>query len=134
MGILPVHLKTLVAYKRSTYRAGPVCTRIGAKPQAMGTFQAGRTRDEWVMLSAYNPGGILKAEGWNKRMFASLERDLQKKHIRYFRGEGRLHHTGEPLYMVRSPLRVAVQLARKYRQNAVVIIKPRQKSRLLLLA
>ncbi|MDG6094321.1 DUF3293 domain-containing protein [Acetobacter sp. AN02] len=126
MGGLRPTPSILRAYCLSTYTAGSITVRIGRPPRGMCSRHA-----DIVMLSACNPGGRRKADGWNERMMWQLRRDLAGAES--CEGEGRLGRVAEPLIAVRMPLARALRLAARYRQNAVVLLRGTQKARLLFL-
>lgn len=128
-GILPPTAKINVAYKQSVYQAGPVVTKIGEYPKGIPRYLQ---KSMLVMFSAYNPGGRLKLLGWNMCMMQKLEQSLSQ--YEYFRGKGSLKEVSEPLFMVNIPVAKAKVLARKYRQNAIVIIRFQRRSALVFLA
>lgn len=129
VAILPPTVKIDIAYKQSLYQAGPVFTKIGHYPEGIPEHLR---KSVLVMLSAYNPGGRLRSLGWNLRMMRNLEQYLY--HYEYFLGEGSLKAVSEPLFMVHLPVPKAIFLARKFRQNAIVVIRFQRRSKLIFLA
>lgn len=128
-GILPSTAKIDIAYKQSLYQAGPVITKIDHYPVGIPRELSHSTL---IMFSAYNPGGRLKPLGWNMRMMQKLEQYLSQ--YEYFTGKGSLKEVFEPLFMVNIPLQKAIFLARKFRQNAIVVIRFQRRSKLIFLA
>ncbi|MGY6769280.1 DUF3293 domain-containing protein [Komagataeibacter sp. NFXK3] len=117
------------SYRLSTYHvAGLPVIRIGHRPRWQGRAPAG----DIVLLSACNPGGRLRPDGWNRRMMAHLARALSG--LPHALGEGRLGRWSEPLYGVRVPLARGLGLARRFRQNAVVVVHGNRPARLVYLA
>ncbi|MCQ8277520.1 DUF3293 domain-containing protein [Acetobacteraceae bacterium KSS8] len=127
-GILPPTPAVLRSYRLSTYHAGPVTARIGRVPSGMAGWGRG---DALAMLSAANPGGRRMPDGWNRRAMARLEPFL--RHVPHVAGEGRLGRWGEPLVLARLPARPAAILARRFRQNAIVVLRRDRAARLVLL-
>lgn len=127
--ILPPTLEISAAYKQSLYQAGSVVTRINQYPKGI---PAKLHQSTLIMLSAYNPGGRLRLLGWNIKMMRKLEQEL--KQYEYFIGKGSLKEVSEPLFMVVLSLPKAVVLARKFRQNAIVMIRHQRLSKLTFLA
>lgn len=125
-GILPPTAKINAAYKASLYQAGSVSTKINQYPKGIA---AKLYQTTFVLLSAYNPGGRLKPLGWNIK---SLEQYLSKHEYVY--GKGSLKEVSEPLLMVNIDPRKAIYLARKFRQNAIVLMQHQRKSKLVFLA
>lgn len=128
-GILPPTAKINVAYRQSIYQAGSVVSQIGHYPKGIPRHL---NKSILVMLSAYNPGGRLKPLGWNMRMMQKLEQYLY--HYEYFTGTGSLKEISEPLFMVNILVSKAILLARKFRQNAIVVIRSQRRSALVFLA
>ncbi|MGL4685495.1 MAG: DUF3293 domain-containing protein [Commensalibacter sp.] len=128
VAILPPTPKIDISYRKSTYIAGQVRTRIGRFPQGITEMDRKKT---WVMLSAYNPGGRLKVNGWNLRMMNALKERLSR--YNFIEGEGRLGEHFEPLVMVAIAPAQGKKLARLFRQNAIVILRHQRQTRLIYL-
>ena len=127
-GLLPPTPAVLRSYRLSTYRAGTVEARIGRRPAGLH----GWGRIPSVLLSACNPGGRRLPDGWNRRMMHRLDETLRR--VAHVQGEGRLRQWSEPLVLAAIPPARAIVLARRFRQNAVVVLHPGRPARLLLLA
>ncbi len=127
-GLLPPTPAVLRSYRLSTYRAGTVEARIGRRPVGLD----GRVRVPSVLLSACNPGGRRLFDGWNRRMMQRLAETLRR--VAHVQGEGRLRQWSEPLVLAAMTPARAIVLARRFRQNAVVVLHPGRPARLLLLA
>lgn len=128
-GILPPTPAVHRSYRLSTYHAlGLPVIRIGRRPCWHGRAPKG----DIVLLSACNPGGRLYAPGWNRRMMHHLARHLRG--LDHTLGEGRLGRWSEPLYAVHVPLARGLELARRFRQNAVVVVHGDRPARLVYLA
>lgn len=128
-GIFPASAQIRLVYKKSLYKVGSIKIKIDHYPQNIPDILKKKTL---VLFSAYNPGGRLKAEGWNKRMMQNLRAYL--KRYQYFEGAWSLRNVSEPLFMVVMPPAKAKVLARKFRQNAMVIVRDQRYSRLYYLA
>lgn len=128
-GILSPTAKINAAYKESLYQAGSVSTKINQYPKGISEKLHQTT---FVLFSAYNPGGRLRPLGWNIKMMERLEQCLSK--YEYVYGQGSLKEVSEPLLMVNIDPRKAIYLARKFRQNAIVLIWHQRKSKLVFLA
>ncbi|CAK7193399.1 hypothetical protein COMNV_01614 [Commensalibacter sp. Nvir] len=102
----------------SFYQGGTVTTGINRFPKGIPKHLCNQFL---VMLSAYNPGGRLKPEGWNKRQMGVLADYLVR--YEYYEGKGSLNNKSEPLFLVAINPAKAIYLARKFRQNAIVIIR-----------
>ncbi|KAB8123552.1 DUF3293 domain-containing protein [Komagataeibacter medellinensis] len=127
--IMPPTPAVARAYRLSTYHApGLPVVRIGHRPSWRSVVPQG----DVVLLSAYNPGGRRRPDGWNRRMMRRLASALAG--LPHVLGEGRLGRWSEPLYAVRMPLARGIVLARRFRQNAVVVLHGNRPARLVYLA
>ncbi len=126
-GLLPPTPAVLRSYRLSTYRAGAVVARIGRRPDGLDG-----ARVPLVLLSACNPGGRRRPDGWNRRMMRRLGEAMRR--IVHVAGEGRLGRWSEPLLLAAMAPARGIVLARRFRQNAVVLLRPRRPARLVLLA
>ncbi|GAJ28618.1 DUF3293 domain-containing protein [Acidomonas methanolica] len=115
------------AYRATLYAAPGLRVRIGRRPQ--GWPLPGR---EIVLLGACNPGGRLLPPGVNARRMAALRRCLHD--VAWREGEGRLGHWAEPFLAAAMPLARAKSLARRFGQNAVVVLRRGQVARLVWLS
>lgn len=127
-GLVPPTPAVLHAYRLSTYTAGGVVAHVGRRPEPMPPRWAGR---DLVLLSACNPGGRLRSDGWNRRMMNHLREALRG--FACAEGEGRLGRWSEPLLLVAIAPARGICLARRFRQNAVILLRDRQPARLVLL-
>ncbi|MBE7212204.1 MAG: DUF3293 domain-containing protein [Gluconacetobacter diazotrophicus] len=125
---LPPTPAVLRSYRLSRYAAGPLAVRIGRRPAGL---PPGWERRDVVLLSAANPGGARRPDGWNARMMRTLAVRLRRHPV--LSGEGRLGTWSEPLVAAAMPAAAAIVLARRYRQNAVVLLRGDRPARLLLL-
>lgn len=127
-GLLPPTPSVLRAYRRSTYMASGLVAHVGHPPVGLSRRWSGR---DLVLLSACNPGGRRLPDGWNRRMMARLHEAL-RRHDRAD-GEGRLGRWSEPLLLVAIAPARGLMLARRFRQNAVILLRDRRPARLILL-
>lgn len=119
----------LRAYRLSRYVAGSVVAHIGSFPQGLA---ADRTRVTLVLLGACNPGGRRYPDGWNARMMDRMRLALRRFH--YIEAAGSLDRWSEEMLMVSIDPRQACVIARRFRQNAIVLISGRRRTRLLIIA
>lgn len=127
-GLLPPTPAVLRSYRLSTYRAGTVAARVGRRPGGLDRT----VRVPLVLLSACNPGGRRMTDGWNRRAMRRLDEAMRR--IPRVEGEGRLGRWSEPLVLAAMAPARGIVLARRFRQNAVVVLRPRRPARLMLLA
>ena len=85
-----------------------------------------------VLLSACNPGGRRRPDGWNARMMRQLRGTL--RHLDHAQGEGSDRGWSEPLLLVAVAPARGIVLARRFRQNAVILLHDRRPAKLVLLA
>jgi len=119
----------LRAYRQSRYSAGSVVAHVGSVPQGLSMVQ-GRTT--LVMLGACNPCGRRYAEGRNNRMTDQLRLTLRRFHV--VEGAGSLRQWSEIMLMVEIDPRRACVVARRFRQNAIILIAGGRRTRLTVLA
>ncbi len=125
--VLPPTSAVLLSYRRSAYEAGGVVARVGRRTAVPARW----TGAELVMLSACNPGGRPRPPGWNRRRMAALRQALRR--TAFTEGEGRWRRWSEPLLMAALPAARGLVLARRFRQNAVVVVRSGRPARLVLL-
>ncbi|MBM9403128.1 DUF3293 domain-containing protein [Gluconacetobacter azotocaptans] len=130
-GLRPVDPATARAYRRSLYRAGGLAVQPGCRPGGRPGWWRGR-RGDVVFVSACNPGGRRRPDGWNRRMMARLAEHLSG--VPHCGGEGTLGAWSEALYAVAFPLARGRVVARRFRQNAVLALRDGQAARLVFLA
>ncbi|MGI4748031.1 MAG: DUF3293 domain-containing protein [Janthinobacterium lividum] len=128
-GLVPPTPAVLRAYRLSTYTAGGIVAHVGHRPDQIPPRWAGR---DLMLLSACNPCGRLRPDGWNQRMMGHLREALRG--FSCAEGEGRLGRWSEPLLLVAIAPARGIRLARLFRQNAVVLLRDRRPARLVLLA
>ncbi|MBO1361169.1 DUF3293 domain-containing protein [Acetobacter sacchari] len=127
-GVRPITPAILRSYRLSVYSAGGVSVRVGRIARRNMIEGANAA----ILLSACNPGGRRRPDGWNRRMMERLEEALHG--MPTATGEGRLGGWSEPLFAVDAPLARGMRLARMFRQNAVVLVKMGRRTRLVFLA
>ena len=128
-GLVPPTPAVLRSYRRSLYVAGDVSARVDRRPAPMPPRWAGR---DLVLLSACNPGGRRRPDGWNTRMMLQLRGTLRD--FDHAAGEGRYRRWSEPLLLVAIAPARGIRLARRFGQNAVILLRDRRPAKLVLLA
>jgi hypothetical protein len=114
------------AYLRTGYEANGVVVRVGRRSEAMDALLAGRTAG---FVTAWNPSSRRMPRGWNERMLARL-RAIARGSV-LGEGWGRGGSWAERHLLVAGDARALRVLARRFRQNAIVIVAPRRKARLV---
>ena len=115
--IRPPSPAILRAYTMSRYSAGAVVARVGSPARGLRADQA-RTR--LVFLGACNPGGRRRPDGWNCRMMRRLRCVLRR--IRFIEAMGSLGRWSEAMLMASMDPRRAAVVARRFGQNAIVVV------------
>jgi hypothetical protein len=125
---LPARL--LAAYRATSYEVAGVTLRIGRRSSAVDRLLADQRVQAAVFLSAHNPYSHRMAAGWNRRMQSRLCRSIGRRQ-KFLCGVGSLRHWSEDHVLVFGDPRPALRLARRFRQNGVVVLRRGQAPRLL---
>ncbi|HVZ07173.1 DUF3293 domain-containing protein [Rhodopila sp.] len=128
-GGLPPRL--LRAYRLTRYQAGGATARPGRCSPGMDRLLAGRGHRVATFVAADNPFSRRMADGWNRRMLARLH--LAARRLPVVPATGSWRGWREAHLLILGDPRPAIRLARRFRQNAVVIVRTRQPARLVLL-
>lgn len=107
-------------FRASTYRAGPVVARVGRRSPSAEAWLRARRLPCAAMLTAWNPMGRRRPDGWNARAQARLVASLRP----WPREEG-VSGTArwqEHNLMLGLPPRAARRLARRWRQAAILLL------------
>ncbi len=115
--IRPPSPAILRAYTMSRYSAGDVVARVGSPARGLRADQA---RTSLVFLGACNPGGRRRPDGWNSRMMRRL-RDVLRR-ICFINAVGSLGQWSEAMLMACMDSRRAAVVARRFRQNAFIVV------------
>ena len=120
----------LAAYRRTAYEAGGAVARVGARSAALDALLRRRGARRGGFVTAWNPYSHHMPRGWNERMQARLRQAagrLAPLAEGWGRGRGWAEHT---LLLPGDPRRLAV-LARRFRQNAILLVRRGGPARLL---
>jgi hypothetical protein len=121
----------LAAYRRTAYEAGGAVARVGRRSPAVDALLRRLGAREGAFATAWNPWSKPMPAGWNARMMARLREAARRLPVA--EGEGRARGwTERHLLVAADPRRVAV-LARRFRQNAIVVARVGAPARLALL-
>jgi hypothetical protein len=124
------------AYETALYRAAGLDVRIGRRSRGLDGLLAGMNARQAVLITACNPGSKRKPGGWNARMMARLHAALHRRTA--YPAESRADSGGgtwpEAQFLAACPEAWASHLARQFRQNALVALRPGRAPRLLILA
>jgi hypothetical protein len=124
-----MHARLLRAYRRTRYEAGGIVVRIGRCSGAMDELLLSRGVRRAVFITAYNPFSRKMPAGWNERMQRRLAWALHRRAFSAARGMWR-GWSEEHLVVFGDP-RPTCRIARRFRQNSVVLVRLRQAARLV---
>jgi hypothetical protein len=119
----------LRAYRQTRYEAAGITVRVGRRSVAMDRLLLARGAPAAVFITAYNPRSRPMQAGWNRRMQAHLRRALRRRSM--LAASGRWRGWCEAHLLVFADPRPMRYLARRYRQNAIVIVRLRQPAQLM---
>lgn len=111
----------LAAYRRTDYRVGDAVIRIGRRAPAVDQLLVQHRCREAVLITAWNPHSRRMPPGWNARMQCRLGQAVRRHRVLPASGGAR-GWTEEHL-LVLMPAAQAAVLARRYRQNAFVMLR-----------
>jgi hypothetical protein len=117
-------------YETAGYETGDIVVRIGRRVPAMDKLLSSAGAKQAVFITAYNPFSRVMPPGWNNRMQARLAEALRRYPLLPARGHYR--DWSERHLLALADVRVMRRLARRFRQNAIVIVRWRQPVRLLV--
>lgn len=125
-----MHPALLKGYLNTRYEAVRIRVRIGRRCPAMDRLLHQYHATEAVFITAHNPFSRRMPPGWNDRMNARLAEALRR--YRVLDAKSHWNDWSELHFLVFSPLPPMRQLARRYRQNGVVIVRLRHRAQLIL--
>jgi hypothetical protein len=123
--------RTLIAYRSTRYNAGGIEVRIGRRSPAMDRILTAYRAREAVLITAYNPFSRVMPQRWNHRMQSRLAQASCRRPT--VPAAGSLRRWSEAHLLVFGDARPIRKLARRFRQNSIVILRPGQPARLHLL-
>lgn len=114
------------AYRATTYRVGSLALRVDTPtPPALDALLEGRGLDEYAYLTAVNPRSRPLPDAENRRRMAALRAALDEDGWVYLLGEAvadaALWPPEPSLLVLGLPAARAVELARAFEQNALVV-------------
>ena len=125
----PIPPRLLRAYRDTIYRAEGVDIRVGRRvPDVLFGRLHARSA---TFITAWNPLSRRMPDGWNHRMQRRLRERLRRNVA--VPPEGALGRWHEAHLLVAGDPRTLVRLARMFRQRGVVVLRRRQRARLVLL-
>lgn len=119
----------LRAYRQTRYAASGVVVQIGRRSAAMDTLLVRYGVPSAVWITAWNPFSRPMPLGWNRRMQARLAERLHR--LACLPGSGGFRRWREDHLLVLGPVPPVLGVARRFRQNAVVVVRRGQPARLV---
>jgi hypothetical protein len=126
---LTIPPRTLIAYRATSYTAGNIDIRIGRHSPATDALLTTYRARQATLITAYNPFSRRIPLGCNQRMHARLARTLRRHTA--LPATGTLRRWSEAHLLVFGDVRPIRALARRFRQNSIVILRRGQPARLL---
>jgi hypothetical protein len=121
--------RILRAYRLTRYWVAGTEIRIGRRVPDVLFERLGTPRG--TLLTAWNPLSRRMATAWNERMQRRLRCHLRRAVA--LDAEGSLHRWHEAMLLAGGPPQLAIRLARRFRQSAVVQLRRGAKAQLILL-
>ena len=123
--------RLLAAYRRTDYEAAGAVARVGGRSAAVDALLRRLGAREGAFVTAWNPLSRRTLPGRNARMMARL-REASRR-LPSAEGEGRGRGWAERHLLLAADPRRAAVLARRFRQNAMVVARAGAPARLVLL-
>ncbi len=127
--LMSLHL--LRAYRVSAYRTAGLDLRIGRRSVELDGLLAGMGARQAVLITACNPHSRRMPPGWNERMMARLHATLSRRTA--YPAESGTGAWIEAQFFAACPEAWAARIARRFRQSALVALRPGRAPRLLAL-
>ncbi|MEJ0048332.1 MAG: DUF3293 domain-containing protein [Rhodospirillales bacterium] len=119
------------AYRATEYRAAGLSLRIGRRSHALDGLLHGMGAREAVLITACNPRSRLTQAGRNADMMRRLQAALRRRTA--YPAESGAGRWTEAQLLAACPAAWAGVVARRFRQNALVVLRPGQTPRLRVL-
>jgi ribosomal protein L15E len=128
---LTVSPARLAAYRTAQYRAAGSIFRIGRPSRELDSLLLGLRARQAVLITACNPRSRRTPAALNERAMARLHAALHRRPVTPAEsGDGDWR---EAQFLALCPPAWAAVLARRFRQNAIVILQPGRAPRLRVL-
>ncbi|MBD0271336.1 MAG: DUF3293 domain-containing protein [Acetobacteraceae bacterium] len=121
--------RLLAAYRGTDYEAAGAVARIGRRSQGVDALLRRLGAREGAFVTAWNPWSRRMPPGWNARMMARLREAARR--LPRAEGEGRGRGWSERHLLLAGDPRRAAALARRFRQNAIVVARVGATARLV---
>ncbi len=119
------------AYARTDYAAAGAVARIGRRSAAMDALLRRLGTRQGAFITAWNPFSRKMPRGWNERMQARLREAARR--LPMAEGWGRGRGWAEYSLVIAADPRRAAVLGRRFRQNAIVLLRVGAPARLRIL-
>jgi len=123
--------RLLRAYRQTRYEAAGIPVFVGRRSRGMDALLRRHGSRAGVFVTAWNPYSRLMPTAWNNRQQRALLARLRRRIAIQADGGWRGWHEAHALVLAAPPM--VIRLARSFRQNAVVAVRPGQKAVLRLL-
>jgi len=117
------------AYRLTRYRIDSVEVRVDRRSAAVDRLILSHGVRTGTLLTAFNPFSRTMAPGWNRRMQRQLAEAVRC--LPTLSGIGCWRRWSEAHLLVLGDVWPSLRVARRFRQNAVVIVRCRQPARLV---
>ncbi len=117
----PIHAALLNAYRDTAYALDGLTLRIGRRDAGLDAHLRGARHA--ALITAFNPFSRRTPSGRNRR----AQRRLREAARRWVGGEAAAAPGTtweEPMLVLRTDPRAAARLGRRFRQNAIVLLRP----------
>lgn len=121
----------LAAYRRTAYEAAGAVARVGRRDAEVDALLRRLGTRQGAFVTAWNPWSRRMPDGWNARMMARLREAARR--LPAAEGEGKGRSWSERHLLLAADPRRAAALARRFRQNAMVVARTGAPARLVLL-
>ncbi len=129
---VPVPRRLARGWRVTDYEAAGAVARLGRRSCAMDALLVAARVRAGAFIGAWNPFSRAMPRGWNDRALARLRRTAR---VRSLDGAGQAErpHWVEHHLLMLGDLRRIIVLARRFRQHAILRVRLRAPSRLLVL-
>jgi hypothetical protein len=132
--------ETIRSYRDTEYRVDahpPFAIHVDEYCAALAALYLSNQVNSCAFITAYNPHSQLLMDATNTERHAELIRELQRRNLKFFHGEGK-HPTGDwpaekSLLVMGLPREAAMSIGRQYEQNAIIWCGPDAVPQLVLL-
>jgi hypothetical protein len=121
----------LRAYRQTNYEVAGTQVRIGRRSSAFDRLLLAHRARQAVFITAHNPFSRRMPAAWNHRMQFRLSQTLRRRPV--LSAQGAWRRWSEDHLVAFGDPRPTRWLARRFRQNSVVVLRLRQPAKLVRL-